>query len=85
MKLATVAILVTALVAPALALEQKALNVNTATEEQLMTLPGMTPARAIAILNYRQANGELIQLEELTLIPQVAPIYDDIKERLTVD
>ncbi|MGH7821176.1 MAG: ComEA family DNA-binding protein [Candidatus Binatia bacterium] len=61
------------------------INVNTAGEAELMKLPEMNAARARAILNYRSGNGELIQLEELKLIPQVAPIYDKIKDRLVLE
>lgn len=66
------------------AAEEK-INVNTATEAELRKLPEMTEARAKAILNYRTGNGELIQLEELKLIPQVLPIYDKIKDRLVLE
>jgi competence protein ComEA len=61
------------------------ININTATEAELMKLPEMTEARAKAILNYRTGNGELIQLEELRLIPQVAPIYDKIRNELVLE
>ena len=71
--------------APSFAAEAGKLDVNKATEKELLALPEMTEARAKAILSYRQGNGELIQLEELKVIPQVAPIYDKIKDRLTVE
>ncbi|MGH7859664.1 MAG: ComEA family DNA-binding protein [Candidatus Binatia bacterium] len=67
------------------ALAEEKINVNTATEAELMKLPGMNAARARAILNYRSGNGELIQLEELKLIPQVAPIYDELEDRLVLE
>jgi competence protein ComEA len=61
------------------------LNVNTATEEELMKLPEMNEARARAIINYRKSTGELIQLEELELVPQVKPIFPKIKDLLVLE
>ena len=40
-------------------------NINTAGEEELMTLPEVGPARAQAILAYRAANGPFTSLEQL--------------------
>ena len=61
------------------------LNINTATEQDLMKLPEMTEARAKGIIGYRKSNGEFIQVEELELIPQVKPIYGKIKDLVTVE
>jgi DNA uptake protein ComE-like DNA-binding protein len=61
------------------------LNVNTAAEADLMKLPEMTEARAKAIISYRKSTGELIQREELELIPQVKPIYPKIKDLVVVE
>jgi competence protein ComEA len=61
------------------------LNINTATEKDLMKLPEMTEARAKGIIGYRKSNGEFIQVEELELIPQVKPIYGKIKDLVTVE
>ena len=61
------------------------INVNTADEKELMTLPEVTEARAKAIVTYRKSTGELIQVEELKLIPQVKPIYDKIVDRVVVE
>jgi len=41
------------------------LNLNTATETQLETLPGIGPAVAARILEYRQKNGGFKKIEEL--------------------
>ncbi len=61
------------------------LNINTATEQDLMKLPEMTEARAKGIIGYRKSNGEFIQADELELIPQVKPIYGKIKDLVTVE
>ena len=41
------------------------INVNTATVAQLETLPGVGPAVAARILEYRQKNGSFKKIEEL--------------------
>jgi len=61
------------------------LNINTASEQDLMKLPEMTEARAKGIIGYRKSNGEFIQIDELELIPQVKPIYGKIKDLVTVE
>jgi DNA uptake protein ComE-like DNA-binding protein len=60
-------------------------NVNTAAEADLMKLPEMNEARAKAIIGYRKSTGELIQVDELQLIPQVKPIYEKIKDQVVVE
>ena len=41
------------------------LNLNTATEAELAKLPGIGPATATRILEYRQKNGAFKKIEEL--------------------
>ena len=41
-------------------------NINTATLDQLQTLPGIGPVLAQRIIDYRQAHGKFQHLEELT-------------------
>ena len=41
------------------------LNLNTATEAELAKLPGIGPATATRILEYRQKNGPFKKIEEL--------------------
>jgi competence protein ComEA len=60
-------------------------NINTATEAELMKLPGVSEAAAKAIVNYRKNTGELIQLDELQLIPQVKPLYPQLKDKLVLE
>jgi competence protein ComEA len=61
------------------------LNLNAATEQDLLKLPEMTEARAKAIVGYRKSSGEFIQVDELELIPQVKPIYGKIKDLVAVE
>jgi len=70
--------------APMAAADHK-ININTATEAELMKLPEMNQARAKAILGYRKNSGELIQLEELELLTNVKPIFAKIKDHLVLE
>jgi competence protein ComEA len=60
-------------------------NINTASDQELMKLPEMNEARAKAIVGYRKSTGEFIQVDELELIPQVKPIYGKIKDLVVVE
>ncbi len=51
--------------APSVVEGQTLVNINTAGAEELMTLPQIGPARAQAILAYREANGPFTSLEQL--------------------
>ena len=57
---------------PATAAPSKGLiNINTATAEQLQTLPGIGPGLAQAILNYRKENGPFATVAELSMVPGI--------------
>lgn len=42
-----------------------AVNINTATQSELEAVKGVGPAKAKAIVQYREANGNFKQLDEL--------------------
>jgi competence protein ComEA len=41
------------------------ININTATQEELETLPGIGPSKAAAIIEYRSTNGPFNSLEDI--------------------
>ncbi len=62
------------------------MNINRASKETLMTLPGIGEAKAEAILTYRQAEGRFESPEELMNVPGIkAGIYAKIKDRIAID
>ncbi len=61
------------------------INVNAATIEELDTLPGIGPAIAQRIIDYREANGPFKTIEEITLVSGIGDAtYDKIKDGITV-
>jgi len=57
--------------APAAGAPAVPLNINAATLEQLDELPGLGPATAQKILDYREANGGFGSVEELARVPGI--------------
>lgn len=47
------------------------LNINTATQEELMALPGIGETLAGNIIRYRQSNGPFASVEELDAVPGI--------------
>jgi len=61
------------------------INLNTATAEQLESLPGIGPASARNILEYREKFGKFNRIEEIINIKGIGEKkFLKIKDRLTV-
>ena len=59
-------------------------NINTATKEVLMTLPGIGEAKANDIITYRETNGPFNTIEEIMNVTGIGEsIYAQIKENIT--
>ena len=57
-----------------------AVNINTATQEELQTLSGITSAKARAIIEYRSKAGKFRTAEDLTKVDGLNPRYLDMKQ-----
>jgi competence protein ComEA len=61
------------------------ININTATQAELETLPGIGPATAGAIIRYREANGPFLQIEDLMNITGIKQSrFEAIETYITV-
>ena len=61
------------------------LNINKATIEELMKLPGIGKTKAENIINYRNRNGKFISIEQLKEVDGITlTIYNDIKTMVTL-
>lgn len=62
------------------------ININTADKAQLMTLPGIGEAKALAIIARRTAHGAFQTKEEIMQVPGIKEAaYEKIKALITVD
>ena len=61
------------------------IDLNTASVQELATLPGIGQVRAQAIVDYRSANGPFASVSEVTKVPGIADgIYQRLKDHATV-
>lgn len=61
------------------------LDINTATREELMTLPGIGESKAESIIAYRETNGTFRKIEDIKKITGIKDgIFEKIKSRIKV-
>ncbi len=65
--------------------ESKKMNINTASKEELDTLPGVGEVTANKIIQYREEKGEFRSIEELKNVNGIGEKkYNDIKDLISV-
>ena len=64
--------------------KQDVININTATQEELDTLPGIGPATAAKIIAYREEKGKFKQKEEIKEVSGIGEAkYEKMKEYIS--
>ncbi len=67
------------------ALSSKLININTATAEELMKLPGVGEAKAASILEYRNTKGKFITIQDLMKISGIKEgLFEKVSGYITV-
>ena len=62
-----------------------AINLNTATKDDLVALPGIGPSKARAILDYRSAHGPFKSIEEVKDVKGIgAKRFEKLKSELKI-
>ena len=65
--------------------EDGRVDINIATKEELMTLPGIGESKALTIIQYREEHGAFEKIEGLMEIPGIKEgVYNKIKEKIKV-
>lgn len=61
-------------------------NINTASKEQLMTIPGIGEAKASAILSYRQEHGSFSTIDEVKNVEGIKDgVYTKMKDYIVIN
>jgi len=60
-------------------------NINTASKEELMSLPGVGESRALDIITYRDSHGGFSDIKDIKNVSGIGnATYEKLKERITV-
>ncbi|MDD6878663.1 MAG: helix-hairpin-helix domain-containing protein [bacterium] len=61
------------------------ININTATLEELMKLPGIGESKANAIIEYRNKNGKFSKIEDIVNVSGIgSSVFEKIKDNITL-
>ncbi len=65
--------------------QSEKVNINTANQTELETLPGIGPSTALKIIEYRELNGKFKDTEELKNIPGIGEAkFKNIENEITI-
>lgn len=63
-----------------------AVNINTASQAELESLQGIGPAKAKAIIEYREKNGSFVSIDDLEKVDGIGPgIIKQLRDVATVE
>ena len=61
------------------------MNINTATQTELETLPGIGPSLALRIINYRKENGKFATIEDIKNVSGIGESkFENLKNYIIV-
>lgn len=61
------------------------ININTASQTELETLPGIGPSTAIKIINYRKENGNFKKIDDIMNVPGIGETkFNSLKEYIRI-
>lgn len=64
--------------------DSELININTATKQELMTLPGIGESKALSIIEYRENNNGFSTIEDIMKVGGIKQaMFDKIKEHIT--
>jgi len=65
--------------------EEKLVNINSATKEELLTITGIGESKADAIISYREENGNFNSIEDIKNVSGIGDsLFEKIKDYITV-
>jgi competence protein ComEA len=66
--------------------ESPALNINTASAQELATIKGIGPAKAKAIVDHREANGAFKSVDDLKMVRGIGDnLLEQLRPQVTVE